>query len=109
MGIVDPGFGGEIITKKGKLYKFDDIICMVRFLKNEGVKEKDIDEKVVINFEKENDFLVVSKTIFRISPELRSPMGSNAAAYSSQQAAEKAMAGKDGQLMNWDELYNKIK
>jgi copper chaperone NosL len=109
MGVVDTKFGGEVITKKGKVYKFDDVICMVRFLKADGVKENDIEEKVIINAEKENDFVDVSKTIFWISPELRSPMGSNAAAFSSQQAAEKAKNGKDGQLMNWDELYNRIK
>jgi copper chaperone NosL len=109
MGIVDPKFGGEVITKKGKVYKFDDVICMVRFLKAEGVKETDIEEKVTINSEKENDFLDVSKSIFWVSPELRSPMGSNAAAFSSRLAAENAKTGKEGQLMNWDELYNKIK
>ena len=109
MGIVDPKYGGEVITKKGKVYKFDDIICMVRFLKDEGVKEKDISQKVIINFEKENDFLDVSKTTFWASPELRSPMGSNTAAFSSREAAEKAKSGKEGPLMNWDEVYNKIK
>ena len=108
MGIVDPKFGGEVITKKGKVYKFDDIICMVRFLKADGVKENDIEEKVVINAEKENAFLDVSNTIFCVSSELRSPMGSNAAAFSSQQAAEKAKAGKEGVLMNWDEIFKKI-
>ena len=109
MGIVDPKFGGEVITKKGKVYKFDDIICMARYIKSGVLKENEIAQKVVINFEKENDFLDVSKTTFRVSPELRSPMGSNAAAYTSQQAAEKAKAGKEGQIINWDELYNNIK
>ena len=109
MGIVDPKFGGELITKKGKLYKFDDMICMARYIRSGVINEKDIDQKVVINFEKENDFLDVSKTTFWISPELRSPMGSNAAAFSSRQAAEKVKAGKEGPLLNWDELYNKIK
>ena len=109
MGIVDSKFGGEVITKKGKVYKFDDVICMVRFLKDEGVKEKDISQKVIINFEKENDFLDVSKITFWVSPELHSPMGSNTAAFSSRQAAEKAKAGKEGQLISWDELYKKIK
>ena len=45
--------------------------------------------------------------VFWASPELRSPMGSNAAAFVSQQAAEKAKAGKEGQLVSWDELYKK--
>lgn len=109
MGIVDPKYGGEVITKKGKVYKFDDIICMVRFLKADAVKESEIAEKVIINFEKENDFLDVSKSTFWASPELRSPMGSNTAAFSSRQAAEKAKGGKEGPLLNWDELYSKIK
>jgi copper chaperone NosL len=109
MGIVDPKFGGEVITKKSKVYKFDDVICMVRYLKSGQLKEEEIAKKVIINFEKENDFLDAGKTTFWISPELRSPMGSNAAAFMSQQAAEKTKGGKEGQLMTWDELYNKIK
>ena len=116
MGIVDPKYGGEVITKKSKVYKFDDLVCMVRFLQSGTLKEKEIAKKVIINFdhgssvgEKENDFLDVNKATFWVSPELRSPMGSNAAAFASQQAAEKARAGKEGQLMNWDEIYKKIK
>jgi len=109
MGIVDSKFGGEVITKKGKVYKFDDVICMVRYLKSGVLKEDEIAQKVVINFEKENDFLDVQKIIFWVSPELKSPMGSNAGGFSSPQAAEKVRAGKEGQLMNWDELYSKIR
>ena len=33
----------------------------------------------------------------------------DAAAFATQQAAEKAKAGKEGQLITWDELYKKIK
>jgi copper chaperone NosL len=109
MGIADPKYGGEVITKKSKVYKFDDVICMVRYLQSGTLKENEIAKKVIINFEKENDFLDVGKAIFWVSPELRSPMGSNAAAFSTQQAAEKAIAGKEGQLMSWDVLYKKIK
>ena len=109
MGIVDPKYGGEVVTKKSKVYKFDDVICMVRFLQSVTLKENEIAKKVIINFDKANDFLDVTKAIFWASPERRSPMGSNAAAFASQQAAEKAKVGKEGELMNWEELYKKIK
>ena len=109
MGIVDPKFGGEIVTKKSKVYKFDDVICMARYLQAGDLKEEEIAKKVVVNFEKENEFLEVNKVTFWVSPELRSPMGSNAAAFNSQQAAEKVKAGKEGQLLSWDELYKRIK
>jgi copper chaperone NosL len=109
MGIVDTRYGGEVVTKKSKVYKFDDVICMVRFLQSGSLKEEEIAKKVIINFEKENNFLEVNKVVFWASPDLRSPMGSNTAAFSSQQAAEKAKAGKEGQLLSWDELYKKTK
>jgi copper chaperone NosL len=109
MGIIDPKFGGEVVTKKSKVYKFDDVICMARFLQSGTLKEEEIAKKVIINFEKENDFLDVSKAIFWVSPELRSPMGSNAAAFSTQQAAANMKGDKEGQLATWDELYKKVK
>jgi len=46
MTIVDQKFGGEIVTKKGKAYKFDDLICMAKFLGTGSVKEDDIAQKL---------------------------------------------------------------
>lgn len=109
MGIVDPKFGGEVITKKSKVYKFDDIVCMGRFLQSGTLKESEIAKKVVINFEKENDFLDTDKAFFLVSPEIKSPMGSNAAAFSTSEAAEKMKAGKAGELLSWDDLYQRVK
>lgn len=105
MGIIDPKFGGEIVTKKSKVYKFDDLVCMVRFLESGAVAEKEIDKKVVINYEKENDFIDVTSATFILSPGFRSPMGSNTAAFSSLPAAQKNAAGKEGKLLSWDDLY----
>lgn len=109
MGIVDPKFGGEVVTKKTKVYKFDDVICMARFLQSGVITEKEIAQKVVINYEKANEFIATDNCFFLVSQELRSPMGSNAAAFSSKEAAEKIKAGKEGLLYSWDELYKKIK
>jgi copper chaperone NosL len=78
----------------------------VRFLKSGMLDEKQISQKLVINFEKENEFIDAEKAIFWISPELKSPMGSNAAAFSEKGPAEKQMKGSSDKLMNWEELYN---
>src|SRR5436190_4367703 len=108
MGVMDPKFGGEIITTKGKVYKFDDIICMVRFLKSDAIKKEDIKQNLVINFKKENEFIDVKKASFFISNDLRSPMGSNAAAFISDEEANTVKDKMEGQLMKWDEVYKKI-
>lgn len=109
MGIIDPKFGGEVVTKKSKVYKFDDVICMIRFLQSGAVAEDETAHKVIMNYEKKNDFIDVNKASFWVSSELRSPMGSNAAAFTSKVAAEKAKGNKDGQIVGWDVLYNKVK
>lgn len=108
MSIVDPKFGCQLITSKGKIFKFDDIVCLSRFLKSGSVQEKDIKQEVVINFEKENDFLDVNKTFFVVGPEVKSPMGSHAAAFANKEAAEKFNAGKTGTILTWKELLLKL-
>ncbi|MBI1782421.1 MAG: nitrous oxide reductase accessory protein NosL [Sphingobacteriales bacterium] len=108
MGFVDPKFGGEVITTKGKVYMFDDVICMVRFLKSGSVDEKNISKKVFINYNKENDFIEADKTFFYVSAALKTPMNSNAAAFTSQAEAEKMNSDGKGKVMHWDEVYSKL-
>ncbi len=106
MGIADPKFGGEVVTKKGKVYKFDDAKCLIGFLKSGEINEKDIAQKLVINFQKQNDFIDAGKAFFLVSPELKSPMGGNAAAFTSQLEAEKIKTNAQGQVVLWNEIYN---
>ncbi len=108
MGIVDFKYGGEILTKKGKVYKFDDLRCMINFVKSNTLEEKEIAKKLTINFNKPNEFLDVNKSIFLVTPELRSPMGSNAGGFATNNEAEK-MKGQTGQLLSWAELLERSK
>jgi copper chaperone NosL len=107
MTIIDPKFGGEITTKKGKAYKFDDVICMITFLKSGRVKEDEVGQKTAVNFKKQNDFIDVNKASFLVSPELKTPMAGNSAAFISQQEAEKVKATTAGEIESWKELYEK--
>jgi copper chaperone NosL len=108
MGIIDPKYGGETITKKGKVYKFDDVICMVRFLKSGSLDEKDIQQNVVINSEKQNDFIDVKTASFFISTQLKTPMGSNAAAFANKEAVEKLKKNSEGEILTGQEICNRI-
>ncbi len=108
MTIVDPKSGGEIITKKGKVYKFDDAICMIHFLKSGALKENEISQRVFINFQTQNDFIDINKAFFLISPELKTPMGGNAVAFISQQEVDKMRSTVPGETMTWNEVYNKL-
>src|SRR5215213_8020644 len=104
MTIMDPKFGGEIITKKGKIYKFDDAHCIVNFMKGAAIKESDIKQTVFVDYENENHFLDVKSSFFVISDQLKSPMNSNAGAFSSTKIATERAAAISGTMKTWDQL-----
>jgi copper chaperone NosL len=107
MGISDTRFGGEVITKKGKIYKFDDLHCMISFLRKGGVKENNIGRRMVMNFNKPNEFLEETSAVFVACDELKSPMGSNAAGFKDQENATGYSAGKKAEILTWSQLYIK--
>lgn len=108
MGIIDPKFGAELITKKGKIYKFDDVSCLNHYLRSNAIEQNEISQLLVINFEKENDFLPLEKAVFILGPAIKSPMGGNAAAFTDRAAAEKMNTRLQGELLNWKEVAAKL-
>ena len=73
---MDEKFGCELITKKGKILKFDDPICLIRFLRSGEVSKNGIRQLLVVNFEKKGELLPVEKASFLIADYVVSPMGS---------------------------------
>jgi copper chaperone NosL len=107
MTIADPKFGGEIVTKKGKVFKFDDTHCIAAFLKRRGVELSDIHETLFVNYDNNKEFVDVRMAEFVISSNLKSPMGGNAAAFRDKKTAEKKSAEIEGsRTTNWSTLYN---
>lgn len=108
MTIMDPKFGGEVITKKGKIYKFDDSHCLIHFLKSGDIKQADIAQTVFIDYNNEKNFLDVKSNYFVVSPQLKSPMNGNAAGFSSKETAEQKAKETNGIVKSWDELYQSL-
>ncbi|MDT0293669.1 nitrous oxide reductase accessory protein NosL [Mesonia ostreae] len=102
MTIVDQIHGAELITDKGKVYKFDALECMLNF-------EADMDKEKVGQFYT-NHFLNPGELIraeeasFLITENIPSPMGEFITAFPSQKEAEKVQAEKDGEIYNWEAL-----
>lgn len=109
MGITDTRFGAELITKKGKIFKFDDLSCLARFLKAGGEEETNISQTLTVLFDQPNEFLDVKKAVFIVSPELRSPMGSNSAGFRDKNSADTYAQGKQAEILNWQQLSDRVK
>ena len=107
MIIMDPKFGGEIVTKKGKVYKFDDTHCVAVFLERRGVELNNIHQTLFVNYNDNNEFVKVRAAEFVVSSQLKSPMGGNAAAFKNANEAKKKSAEIEGsKVTNWATLYN---
>jgi copper chaperone NosL len=107
MTIMDPKFGGEIVTKKGKVFKFDDAHCIAQFMERRGVEMKDIYQTLFVNYNGDHGFIDVKNAEFVVSSSFKSPMGSNAAAFASVAEANKKSSEIEGsKTTNWATLYN---
>jgi copper chaperone NosL len=109
MTIMDSRFGGEIVSKKGKVFKFDDAHCMAAFMERRGVEMKNIHKALLVDYNTKNRFINVDTAVMVLSSKLKSPMGSNAAAFSTKIEAEKKSDELEGKLTDWPTLYNIIK
>lgn len=107
MTIMDLRFGAEIVTTKGKVYKFDDAHCLAAFFERRGVELSEIHQALIADYNDPNKFLKVNSAEFVVSGQLKSPMGGNAAAFNSAAAAkDKAATIEGSKVTNWATLYN---
>jgi len=106
MTIMEPKFGAEIITKKGRIYKFDDAHCFANFIKKETIKKADIAKTLFIDYNNAKNFIDASAAFLVVSTGLKSPMNSNAAAFATKAEAEKITAEKDGTIKTWQWLLS---
>lgn len=102
MNIVDQIHGAEIVTDKGKVYKFDAIECMINY-KNEMSKEEP--QLFLTNhYHTPKELISAEDAAFLISQNLPSPMGEFITAFKSKSAAEDAQKELEGKVYSWTEL-----
>ena len=110
MTIMDNRFAAELITAKGKLFKFDASECMAAFLKeNQEVASDAKSVFLVCDFTRPGEFADARKSFFLRDSSLSSPMGGNLAAFISRPAADAAKKDKSAQIYNWSLLVNQSK
>jgi len=97
MTITDGRFGAELITGKGRIYKFDDFLCLQSYIKsNPNVKSVFIN-----NYLKTNELIPAKIAWFVNSENFRSPMGGNTGAFASEKEAKEFAALSGAKVQNW--------
>jgi len=104
MTIMDKRFAAEIITAKGKVFKFDDFGCLLNY-----VKDENFDTQGALIFaadfnHPEGKFLDARHAVFIHDETFRSPMNGNFAATASAADANQLNMGVHGKLLTWVSL-----
>jgi len=106
MTLMDPKFGAELVTTKGKVYKFDDINCLFNFYNEGSVNKEDFRLKLVVDFSRPEKLIDAEKAVYLKSGEIKSPMASQVAAFETTQT--NLAAEWNATEYEWGELQNQF-
>lgn len=107
MTIVDKVHAAEVVTKKGKVYKFDAIECMVNF--RDDFETSEIALYLNTDFTNAGELIDATASTFLISENIPSPMGAYLSAFKSKDEALNIQLENDGKLYTWEELILHLK
>lgn len=105
MNIADGKYGAEIITQKGRVYKFDDIMCMINYGNENLASNK---KSYYVNDYTQDNVLIPAESAFFLSGgTIHSPMRGNVVAFSSEKEALQFSEKLNAEPIPWDALLTK--
>jgi copper chaperone NosL len=102
MTIVDLKFAPQLVTDKGKYYVFDDISCMVKFVKEN--KDLVVSKMYVPNYLDETKFIEAQSAFYIQGGDVKSPMNGNIAAFQTAADANKYAGQLNARVIAWKNL-----
>lgn len=94
-------YGCELITKKGKIYKFDSDECLMHYLLKHHDVALQASKLMVTPYNKPGVLISADSSFYLINSKLHSPMGENIASFSNKEAAYKVKDQYGGDILTW--------
>lgn len=107
MTIVDNTHAAQVVTDKGKNYKFDASECMINWLAG-GKDESEFLHILSADYYNPGQMTDATQATFIISENIPSPMGAYLSAVSNLQDGEELQSEFGGELYNWTEIKQQI-
>lgn len=109
MMISDNRYGAELITDKGKIFKYDSIECLIDYALEKNLIGDENQNFLVIDFSNP-ERLINARTAFYVHNEnVRSPMGLNVSAFENESAVKNFLLTKGGKQLSWLEVIELTK
>ncbi len=105
MTIASGRFSAEVITKKGRVYKFDDLFCMTGYVNDKG--QDQFKAFYIDDYTKTSKLIDATKAFYVHSESINSPMHGNTAAFEQESAANDFAKKSNSSVINWNSVINK--
>jgi copper chaperone NosL len=109
MTIMDHRYGTEMVTSKGKVFKFDSIECLVEFMDEKSSAGEEFELILVTPFDQPGRLVDARQSHYLHSRNLPSPMGMYLSAFETEATAMQFKALYDGKVYKWDSLVQNFK
>lgn len=109
MTLMDRKFGAELVTDKGKVFKFDDINCMLTYYHSSDVDPSSFAHRLVVDFSQPGKLIEAPHAFYLKSPGIKSPMASQVAAFEKKESMEQHQKDLKGIYLVWGELVTQFK
>ncbi len=106
MTIVDRQHAAQVVTQKGRAYKYDAIECMINDLKRWDSGE--IKHYLVADYKNPGSLTDATRANYLISEAIPSPMGAFLSAFEEESNRQKAFDSVGGQMLHWSQLLKEL-
>jgi copper chaperone NosL len=106
MTISDDKFGAEVITKKGKIFKYDEIHCLNAEISEGGIDSANIKEMYFTDFCNGHSLIKSPNGFYLKSDRLKAPMGGDIAVFSSQDSLKVYLKQLGGEEITIDKIIS---
>lgn len=103
MTISDKRFGAELVTRKGKPYKFDDLHCLEQFVKTQPA----VADKAgfyVTSYSVDHSLVNAEQAFYLRSDAINAPMGGHVAGFASKEGLDSLQQTLGGTIIGWKEV-----
>ena len=102
MSILEKRYAAELIDTEGQVFKFDDIGCMAKFIKQQR-NSAPIQAAFVMDFDS-REWLEAASASYVRSAEFKTPMSGGIAAFKDQSSAQAAVGKYHGTMLSFTEV-----
>ena len=105
MNIVDAKYASELVTKKGKIYTYDAIECLINNLGEHP--ESTVAYTLIKDYGNPEEWVDATQAFYVVNAKIQSPMGGNLAGFLTADNAQITLSVSKDSLLNWEYIKTK--